>query len=465
MVHMPHWPKKFAMHPEAKDLSRMLAILAELDNPHLKLPPTIHIAGTNGKGSTCAMLRSIYKNMGLKVHMYTSPHLLHFYERIELHGQKIDDDFLFEVLELTRIASEKLDFEPTFFESTTAAAFLAFSKIPADILILETGMGGRLDPTNVIPNPILTIITPISYDHMEYLGEHIRLIAGEKAGIIKPGVPCVISRQDQDVMDILLAKCEELNSPSIAYEYDFIPEKNEEGFYFRSQLAEFQVPHLNLKGDHQIINASSVIAGVLVVAKTRVIKIMSSLRKQGSNQHFFEAPLQLDSCSRRNDIEDDASFHNDVICAALAKAEWPGRLQEFNISKIVKNAENASCYLDGAHNISGAAALADWIKEQQFKQPILIVGLTKNRDVSSFLSQFKEVNPIIYGVRVLSEPSSYSSEMLAQKAAEANIEVIPKDSLEEALAAAVAHDNSAKIIVTGSLFLVSDCMKLLAKFA
>lgn len=429
MVYMPHWPKKFAMHPEAKDLSRMLAILAQLDNPHLKLPPTIHVAGTNGKGSTCAMLKAIYKNMGLRVHMYTSPHLLHFNERIELREQKIDDDFLFEVLELTRLASEKLDFEPTFFESTTAAAFLAFSKIPADILILETGMGGRLDPTNVV-NPILTIITPISYDHMEYLGNHIRLIAGEKAGIIKPGVPCVISRQDQEAMDILLAKCEELNCPAIAYEYDFIPEKNEDGFLFRSQLAEFQVPHLSLKGDHQIINASSVIAASLVIASNKV-----AWQSTANN-----------------------------ITTALTKTEWPGRLQEFNISKIVKNAEKASCFLDGAHNISGAAALADWIKEQKYKQPILIVGLTKNRDVASFLSQFKEVNPIIYGVRVLSEPSSYSSEMLTQKAAEASIRVIPQDSLEEAFIEAVKQDTNANIIITGSLFLVSDCMKLMSRF-
>ncbi len=422
MVYMPHWPKKIIKFPEPYDLSRMFRMLSFFGNPHLKLPPVIHVAGTNGKGSTCAMLRSIFQSAGYFVHMYTSPHLLQFNERILLRGQKIDDDFLFEVLEKTRIGSEEAGIELSFFEATTMAAFLAFSTIPADVLILETGLGGRIDATNIVLNPILSIITPISFDHMEFLGPRIELIAHEKAGIIKENVPCIISRQDSVVMDILLQKCEELNSEAIAYEYDFIPEKNDNGLYFHSQIGNIQLPNPNLVGDHQIINASAVVAGILK-------------------------------------IKDKFNITEDNIRSGITKAEWPGRLQEFNVGRVVRDPKNALCWLDGAHNVAGAAAICDWLKEQNFKDLVLIVGFTKNRDVASILSQFKEVNPKIFGVRVLSEPSSYTPEMLVQKANEAGIEIVGVDSLEDAFLAALEYSKDARIVVVGSLFLVSDCLK------
>lgn len=424
---MPHWPKKIIKSDGISDLSRMENLLAQIGAPHLRLPPAIHVAGTNGKGSTCGMLRAIYKEAGYKVHLYTSPHIINFNERIEIAGQKIDDEALFHYLERVRIASSAINLEPTFFEATTAAAFLAFSENPADLLIIETGLGGRLDPTNVIPNPLLTIITPISYDHMEYLGPDIRLIANEKAGIIKKGVACVISRQDESVMEILLAKCEETKSPAIAYEYDYIPEKNAEGFLFRSRFGDLQIGKLSLSGDHQIINASAVLAASFIISK-------------------LLPPLSLSA---------------EKIANSIIKAQWPGRLQKFDISRIIKKSTNAICYLDGAHNIAGAAALADWIKTLKIKtRPILIVGLTKNRDVCSFLSQFKELDPIIYSVRVLSEPSAYSVQGISDKVKESGIEVIPKDSVEEALVDAVLINHDGVIVICGSLFLVSDCLKL-----
>ena len=427
MVQMPHWPKKMVNANKIKDLSRMENLLFKLGSPHLYLPPVIHIAGTNGKGSTCAMLKAIFKNTGLKVHLYTSPHLINFNERIEIAGNKIDDDSLFYYLEKVRIECEKINFEPTFFEATTASAFLAFSEIPADILILETGLGGRLDPTNIVPNPLLTIITPISYDHMEYLGEDIRLIAGEKAGIIKKNVPCVISRQDETIMNLLLSKCEELESEAISYEYDYIPEKNEEGFLFHSRFGDMQIRKLSLRGDHQIINASSVIAASLAAGR-------------------INSKLQL---SHQN------------ITANIVNAEWPGRLQKFDISKIINKGESIKCYLDGAHNIAGAASITEWMQGRNIiGRLVLIVGFTRNRDVGSFLSQFNELNPIIYGVRVLSEPSSYSAEIICERAKIFDIKVTPKDSLEEALLSAAKENESATIIICGSLFLVSDCLKL-----
>jgi len=423
MVHMPHWPKKTINFPAINDLSRMFRILAHFGNPHLSLPPVIHVAGTNGKGSTCAMLAAIFQDAGYSAHIYTSPHLVQFNERIILNGQKIDDDFLFKILEKTRIGTEKIGLELSFFEAITVASFLAFSIKKADVLILETGLGGRIDATNVVQDPMITIITPISYDHMEFLGPRIELIAHEKAGIIKKNTPCIISMQEQIVMDILLQKCEELHAEAIAYEYDFVPKKNKSGFYFYSLAGNIQFSDPNLIGNHQIINASSVIAAIL------------KIRKQ-------------------------FNISENNIKSGLTKIRWPGRLQKFDVGRVVKNPKNSLCWLDGAHNIAGASAVCDWLEEQNFKDLVLLVGFTKNRDVASILSQFKKVNPKIFGVRVLSEPSSYTAEALIEKAREAHIELTGVDSIEEAFMAAVEYSENARIIVTGSLFLVADCLKI-----
>lgn len=423
MVYLPHWPKTFIRIPKLDNLSRIEALLFELGNPHLSIPPTIHIAGTNGKGSSCAMFKSIFKQAGLKVHMFSSPHLVYFNERIEIAGEKIDDEFLFEMLETVRLACDRINLVPSFFEAITAAAFLAFSKIPADILILETGMGGRLDPTNVVPFPLLNLITCISYDHMDFLGNSITAIASEKAGIIKQNTPCVISRQAEEAMEVLLKKCEHSNSPAIAYEYDFIPEKTTNGFNFYSRLGDLEVPSLNLLGDHQIINASAVIAAALL-------------------------------------LKNRFNLTSEHITCGISKASWPGRLQKYELPSIIKNAEAVNCWLDGAHNIAGAAALSHWFLQQNIKKPIIIVGLTKNRDVASFLNQFNELDPIILSVRVISEASSYSADVLAEKALAAGIKVIPQDSLEEAFNTAIELNPKANILVTGSLYLIADCLKL-----
>ncbi|MBP7189774.1 MAG: bifunctional folylpolyglutamate synthase/dihydrofolate synthase, partial [Rickettsiaceae bacterium] len=190
MVYMPHWPTA-PLKPSESGLENVIKLLNALANPHLNLPPTIHIAGTNGKGSTAAYFRAIFESAGYKVHCYTSPHLIDFNERIVLASDMISNDYLFDICERTRIKAEELSIQPKIFEGTTVAAFLAFAEVKADVLILETGMGGRLDPTNVVPAPALTVLTPVSFDHMEYLGPTLPIIAAEKGGIIRPGVPCV----------------------------------------------------------------------------------------------------------------------------------------------------------------------------------------------------------------------------------------------------------------------------------
>ena len=265
MVNLPSWPQLPIWQKEKKcDLQLMQTLLSAMDSPHKNLPPTIHIAGTNGKGSSVAMLRSVFEAASYRVHTYTSPHLLEFNERIYLAGKNISDYHLFELLAKVRVKAEELDLEPSFFEGTTLAAFLAFKSIPADLLILETGMGGRIDCTNVIEKPLLTIITTISFDHTRHLGNSLVEIAREKAGIIKEGVPCVIGAQNDEVYEVLIDRCNQSNSPVFCYEYDYAIEETNDGLMYRSKKHSVIIPYPSfLLGQHQYLNASSVVASIM----------------------------------------------------------------------------------------------------------------------------------------------------------------------------------------------------------
>lgn len=421
---MPSW------RPDIKyDLENITRILETLDNPHLKLPPVIHIAGTNGKGSSVAMLKSIFRAAGYRVHAYTSPHLLEFNERIVLSGEKISDQYLFEVCERTRIACLDAGIQPTFFEGTTAAAFLAFSEVKADILILETGIGGRLDATNVVPNPLITLITPISYDHMEYLGATLSMIATEKAGIIKAGVPCVISCQVDEVYKTLLHRCEELNSPAFCYEYDYGLRKTDDGFLYQSNNSEHQFSKPSLRGDHQLVNAAAVIALVGLI-----------------NRKF--------------------NITNSNIETGLQNIQWPARIQKIPYEKYSKLAgQHVQIWVDGAHNNTGAQVLASWIADNLSAPIYLILGMTKNRNIEEFCSYLKPLTSMGYGVRVLSEVMSYTGEVVSARAGSIGIECHPADSIEEAIRAITEHSRGQEkvnIIITGSLFLAADFLKLIA---
>lgn len=408
MVNMPHWPIAHRITPNRVDLSDMINLISCLGNPHLKLPPIIHIAGTNGKGSTVSFLKAIFESPGKKVHSYTSPHLLEFNERIVIAGTKISDGYLFELCERVRIISEREGFDPTFFEATTAAAFMAFAENAADTLLLETGLGGRLDPTNIVVKPLATIITPISYDHMEKLGSTLSMIAGEKAGIIKQGVPCFISAQVEEAMNVFLAKCESVNSESIVYGYDFAVDKKLDEIILESReygIEKYPLPIL--QGDHQILNAA--------------VCIMLAKRMGINNEH---------------------------IALGLKKAVWPGRIQKI---------PNRNIWLDGAHNAGGAQVLSIWVRENLQGATVMILGMTKNRDVTTFLKHFNGVVQRIFCVRVLSEPSSYSAEKLAELAGLSGIEAVACDDLDEAIK--IAQSTFANIVITGSLFLVADFKK------
>ena len=422
-VPKPNWKKQIKY-----DLENINSFLKSLGNPHLKLPPVIHIAGTNGKGSSSAMLKSIFTQAGYKVHCYTSPHLLEFNERIIVASEKISDNELWQVCEHVRVVSEKFNIEPSFFEGTTAAAFLAFANNKADILILETGLGGRFDATNVIDQPLITLITPISYDHMHVLGSTLQLIAFEKAGIMKQGTPCVISVQVPEVHEILFAKAENLAAPTFCYEYDFGIQKTDKGFIYSSQNFTYEFPTPSLFGDHQLINAASVIALISLI-----------------NKQFY--------------------INNEAIAKGLQNTIWSARIEKINPQKYSRLiGDNVQIWVDGAHNNSGAQALTAWIRDN-LKSPIyLILGMTKNRNIEEFCAYFKGLITKGYGIKVLSETLSYNAEIIALEASKTGIDFAASESLEEAIIdiKKINGDNKANIIITGSLFLAADFYKLLS---
>jgi dihydrofolate synthase/folylpolyglutamate synthase len=427
MAFMPHWPISPIRGNIQYDLDRILIILEKLGNPHKNLPPVIHVAGTNGKGSTLAFLQSIFSAAGYSVHKYTSPHFLHFNERIIINGQMIEDGYLYSLLEYVRQVCENNNIIPTFFEATTAAAFLAFSQNKADILLLETGMGGRLDATNVIDSPLLTIITSISLDHMEYLGPTLKLIAGEKAGIIKTGVTCIITDQIEEVLEVLFDVCARKNALSFALGYDFSIEKYVDGFKYQQQGLELDLPFPVLPGDHQLLNASNAIAAIL-------------------------------------QLRDKYNITTEHIIKGLLSTNWKGRLEKLTSGALCKYYPNFEFWIDGAHNEGGARMLRIWLEDNHSDREIfLIVGFTKGRNVPNLLSKFSHIAKKIYGVRVQSEPLSYTLEALEEEALNVpDINFCTADGVIEVCAeiAKISTNKTPLILITGSLFLLSDVYKL-----
>lgn len=324
-------------------LTRIQQLLTYLGNPHHHLPPIIHVAGTNGKGSTVSFLRHIYESAGYKVHTYTSPHLVHFNERIRIAGKLISDEMLVDYLLRVKEANQERPI--TFFEATTAAAFLAFSEIPADVVLLETGLGGRLDATNVIESPVACVITPISMDHQGFLGDSLEKIAEEKAGIIKHKTPTFMANQTQGVEEILCKKVSMQQGTPYRYGKEWHVTIEEGGFKLILNDQSFDLPIPNLKGQHQIINA-----GLACMTALSLLTIL---------------PLEIDHLKQ-----------------ALIKATWPGRLQKLEIN-------HADIWLDGAHNEAGFNSLSQFIKDEPKTEKVtIILAMLKNRDPAIFFEKF-----------------------------------------------------------------------------
>ena len=437
MVYLPHFPisnKNSISNNSPEELpknspEKLLKVLSKLDNPQDKLPPTIHIAGTNGKGSTTAFLASIFQSSGYKTHIYTSPHLHHCNERIVIANNQIDDGYLYEILEEVRIAAENIAL--TLFEGLTLAAILAFSKNYADVCIIEAGMGGRVDATNVIDKKIATILTSISFDHQEFLGNNLSAIACEKSHIMRSNIPCIVAPQNPQVIAAIKLRSSEISNPLIYFDRDFQIEVNlDKTFNFKYLNNEFiNLPKPALLGWHQYLNASLAITTI----KT----------------------LQNFSISQSN------------ISDGLKNVKWPSRLEKLNHPLLKINDE---LWIDGAHNQAGFEVLSDWVNEkiiedenQKPKRNYLIVGFSKNKAKPEFFLPFKDIIDFICTIRVAGEPNPEQAEIVLEKILQSEIiEAKAEDDLFDAINFLVNLDpeNPCRIIICGSLYLARDVRNL-----
>ena len=398
-------------------LVRMRELLKALGSPERKLPPVIHFAGTNGKGSTQAFLRAIYEAAGYRVHAYTSPHLVRFNERIIIAGHEISDDGLLDVL--TRVNEAAKDIVVTFFEATTAMAFLAFAEHAADVVLLETGLGGRLDATNMVEKPIATVITPIDYDHMEFLGNTLAAIATEKAGIIKHGAPCFIGPQRPEAREVLKRAARDKDCPVHLYDREWSFEPTTHGLKVMAGAKNWKLPVPALPGAHQYQNA----ALASVVAHT-----------------LAELPVT-----------------DEAVAKGIGRAQWPARLQRLAKGPLVSAwGERGEVVLDGAHNPSAAMAMREWMAAQPVPT-VLLLGMMRRKDAAGFLALLKDG---LAGVLTTSIPGndSYSAAALAEIARAAGIaQVHTMDSLTDV--PQIPGETRGNLLIAGSLFLAGEVLK------
>ncbi|PPD42900.1 MAG: bifunctional folylpolyglutamate synthase/dihydrofolate synthase [Methylocystis sp.] len=415
------------LHPKKIDLSlgRTERLLEALGRPDLRLPPTIHVAGTNGKGSTIAFLRAMLEAAGQRVHVYTSPHLIRFNERIRLGaeggGALIDDARLNAMLERCEEANGGLPI--TFFEVTTAAAFALFAQTPADWLLLETGLGGRYDSTNVIKNPKATIITSVSLDHMEFLGDTVEKIAYEKAGIFKRGAPAVIGFQSEAAEGVLEREARRAGAPLLVAGQHFHMREENGRLVYEDEEGLLDLPLPRLAGRHQHQNAAAAIAALRAVAPNLPASAME---------------------------------------AGLARAEWPARLQRLTRGRIVDLAPaDAEVWLDGGHNEDGGRVLAEAMAEFHDRSPrplALICGAQTTKDVRALLRHFSGLAREVVAVPVEGEHKSWPPEEVA---ALARAEGIPSTAAAANVEAALSilsersFDQPPRILIAGSLYLAA----------
>jgi dihydrofolate synthase/folylpolyglutamate synthase len=380
----------------------------------------VHVAGTNGKGSLVAYLKAMVEAGGLRAHVYTSPHLVRFNERIVLAGAVIEDAALAALLDRCERAN---DGQPiTFFEITTAAAFLGFAETPADIVLLEVGLGGRLDATNLVERPALCAITPVSLDHQHYLGDAVAAIAGEKAGILKPGVPAVIGPQTDDAAAVIDARAAELGATLFRHGADWSVEALPSGFVYRDARRRLELPPPGLLGWHQIANAGTAVACMVQLA-------------------------------------DRFPLSDNAIAQGVRQVRWPARLQRLARGPLVDSLpQGIELWLDGGHNPSAGAALARTVAEWDDRPLRLVLGMLDTKDPVAFL---RPLAPYLRGVRTVAVPGEAHAlppERLAALARAAGIEAEPAPSVTAAVAAHAAAGAPARILICGSLYLAGSVL-------
>jgi len=402
-------------------LERISELLDRLGNPERSLPPVLHVAGTNGKGSTCAFLRAALEAAGLAAHAYTSPHLVRFNERIRLAGRLIGDESLAGLLAETLDAADGM--EVSFFEATTAAAFLAFARTPADAAIVEVGLGGRLDATNVIPSPLVCGIAQLGMDHPQFLGDRLEQIAAEKAGIAKPGAPLVTQLYSENLAAPVAAAAAAVGAPWLPRGTAWEARLMAGTLHYRDGRGGVDLPLPRLAGLHQAMNAA------LAVAMLR-------------HQPALAIP---DSALR----------------AAMGRAEWPARLQLLAPGPLRDLLPaDAELWLDGAHNPTAARMVAEHFRGRE--APFhLIVGLLANKDASGILHAFRGRSPTVHAVPVPGH-EHHPSAALAAVAGEAGLTAMPAKSVAEALGWIARQADRARppvVLVMGSLYLAGTVLK------
>jgi dihydrofolate synthase/folylpolyglutamate synthase len=414
-------------------LERMLRLLSDLGNPQLRLPPVIHVAGTNGKGSACAFTRAMLEAQGLRVHMHISPHLVRFHERIRIAGSLISEEELCAILEeVERVNGSR---PITFFEITAAAMFLAFSRHPADATVLEVGLGGSFDATNVVPRPAMTIIQPVGLDHVEFLGSDIATIAGEKAGIIKPGIPVVVGPQDEIAREVILRRADTLSAPAFVFGQDFFGRQEHGRMVYEDETGLLDLPLPKLIGRHQIDNAAVAIAGL---------------------RHALRDGKPL------------AWGADDAVEKGLRTVEWPGRLQHLSHGPLVADApDDSEIWLDGGHNPHCAAAVSRAIADldEKVDRPLyLICGMLKTKDAVGFLAAFKGLARHVVTVPIPGAEAGLGAGALYDAARRAGLDAAPAEDLEDAMlqvgAWARAHPKEPppRILICGSLYLAGHVL-------
>ncbi len=400
-------------------LNRIEHLLKKLGNPQNNLPPTIHVAGTNGKGSTIAHLRAMLEAAGKKIHVYTSPHLVKFNERIRLAGKLVSEKQLNEALE----HCEKLNAgqEITYFEITTAAAFYLFAKESADYLLLEVGLGGRFDATNVIDYPLGSIITPISLDHQEFLGDNLAQIAFEKAGILKYGSKTVVASQTEEALNSIQKQADTLGINPFIMGQDFDGYQQNDRLVYQDENGLLDLPPSNLKGVFQYENASVAIAAV----------------------RHFNLPVSEENIER-----------------GLKNIVWPGRFMPITKGELRDILPSShQLWLDGGHNVAGAKTLAKSLQSlESEKAIILIMAAFANKDISGFLDQFSGKVSEFFAIPMVSDRACYTPQELSDLANEKGFKARAMSSIKEALKQASKVEN-AIVVICGSLHLIGDVLE------
>jgi dihydrofolate synthase/folylpolyglutamate synthase len=392
-----------ALHPSLIDLStgRIERLLEALGRPQDRLPPVIHVAGTNGKGSLTAYLRAIGEAAGMRVHVLTSPHLVRFVERIRQAGVLITEAQLSELID--RVEAANAGQPISFFEMTTAIAIQAFADVPADLCVIEVGLGGRFDATNIFQRPAVTVITPVDYDHLEMLGPELSKIAWEKAGIMRPGRPCVVARQPEEAFAVIEAEAAAVGAPLIAMGRDIDAFEDQGRLRVQMQSALYDLPAPSLYGTHQFENAGLAVAAALQLGDPRI---------------------------------------DERALGGVAKAVWPARFQRLTAGPAASRvqARGGVLWLDGGHNPHAGRALADAVRRLVAKDPrpvVMIVGMFARKDSHGFFAPFADLHPKVFST-TFDSPNAASPDALADAARNAGLTAEAADSIEAALTRALA---------------------------